>query len=583
VLRDRVTNPLGFRWYHFDPQRGFFLNGAKLVLHGTNRHQDYAGLGSALSNDLHGRDMELIKEMGANFVRLAHYPQDPAVLAAADRLGLLVWEEIPVVNYITPGPEFTQNAETMLRDMIRQHYNHPSVILWGIMNESLLYGGTGSRVAVHSDTAYVHSVRALAEALNATAHAEDSTRRTVMAIHESEDYDRWGIAGVTDVLGVNLYKGWYSGVFSDFGALLDARHRDHPQQVVVVSEYGAGTDQRLNSLHPERFDFSGNWQRLYHETHLRQIDARPWLGGTAIWNEFDFSQPHKGYSLPNRNQKGMVTWDRRPKDVYYLYKANWNDEPMVRVASHDWADRIGVDSGTAGGAARVASQPVDVYSNLARVELVVNGRSLGVRVPDDVHKATWDVAFAPGENVVEARGEKAGKAYADRVVIHFATYPARLADTSFRELGVNVGTEAQFADGTGLPWAGDQPFRPGSFGHEGGSAKRTGAIITGTEQVPLFITYQEGLTGYRFDVPDGEYEVEMLFAEAKETERGRRVFGVSVNGRVVAERLDLAAEAGRGGAVRLMTRTVAAKGAGVRVAFTPIAGAPILNAIRIRR
>ncbi|HEY9448097.1 MAG TPA: glycoside hydrolase family 2 TIM barrel-domain containing protein, partial [Gemmatimonadaceae bacterium] len=303
------------------PAQGFFLNGEKLTLRGTNRHQDFEGKGSALSNAQHLRDMRLIKEMGANFVRLAHYPQDPAVLEAADRLGLLVWEEIPVVNYITASPDFTANATAMLRDMIRQHYDHPSVILWGIMNEPLLFGGKGSRVRVHTDSAYVRAVRALAETLNAVAHAEDSTRLTVMAIHESEDYDRWGLAGVTDVLGVNLYKGWYSGEFADFGALLDERHRAYPKQVVLVSEYGAGSDQRLNSLEPERFDFTGNWARLFHESHIRQIAERPWLAGTAIWNEFDFSQPNKGYSIPNRNQKGMLTWDRRPKDVYYLYAA----------------------------------------------------------------------------------------------------------------------------------------------------------------------------------------------------------------------------------------------------------------------
>jgi len=588
ALVDRVENPLGFRWFRFDLAHGFFLNGEKLTLRGTNRHQDLEGVGSALSNAQHLRDMHLIKEMGANFVRLAHYPQDPAVLDAADRLGLLVWEEIPVVNYITPSPEFTANASAMLRDMIRQHYDHPSVILWGIMNEPLLFGGNGSRVRVHTDSAYVRSVRALAETLNAVAHEEDSTRRTVMATHESDDYDRWGLSDITDVLGVNLYKGWYSGEFADFGAILDERHRARPKQVVLVSEYGAGSDERLNSAAPERFDFTGNWARLFHESHLRQIAERPWLAGTAIWNEFDFSQPNKGYSIPNRNQKGMVTWDRRPKDVYYLYAANWSDAPVVRIASHDWAERSGV---APAGDARPANtifgsvQPVDVYSNLARVELFVDGRSLGAKSPDAVRKASWEVPFTPGDNVLEARGERDGRAYSDRVVVHFTYYPPMLADSPapFRELGVNVGTEAQFADGAGPAWLGDQPYRPGGFGYEGGEAQRTGVIITGTARVPLYITYREGLGGYRFDVPDGEYEVELLFAEPRETVAGRRVFGVAVNGVPVAARLDLAERAGRGGTVSLTAVVRAAEGRGVRVSFTPIVGEPILNAIHIRK
>ncbi|HEU4632282.1 MAG TPA: glycoside hydrolase family 2 TIM barrel-domain containing protein [Gemmatimonadaceae bacterium] len=586
ALVDRVRTPLGFRWYRFDADSGFFLNGRRLALHGTNRHQDLAGQGSALTDAQHVRDLELIKAMGANFVRLAHYPQDPAVLDAADRLGLLVWEEIPVVNFITRRPAFTASAETMLREMIRQHANHPSVILWGIMNEPLLFGETGGRVRTHTDTAYVHAVRELAERLHAVAHAEDPTRRTVMAIHESEDYDRWGLADVTDVLGVNLYKGWYSGAFPDFGALLDARHRAHPAQVVLVSEYGAGSDQRLNSATPERFDFTGSWQRRYHERHLRQIAARPWLAGTAIWNEFDFSQPRKGYTIPNVNQKGMLTWDRRPKDVYYLYQANWSAEPVVRVASHDWAARIGTDSGAAPGAGpRPVCQLVDVYANLPRVELLLNGRSLGTRAPDDVHTASWQVPFTPGENVLEARGERDGATYADRVVVHFTYYPPVLADPSvpFRALGVNVGTTASFADGTGAPWAGDQPYRPGGFGYEGGTAQRTGAVITGTSRVPLLVTYREGLTGYRFDVPDGEYEVELLFAEPTATAAGQRVFGVAVNGAPVVERLDLAERAGRGGAVRLVAPAHAAGGDGVHVAFVPIVGRPILNAIHLRK
>nr|MDQ3309005.1 hypothetical protein [Gemmatimonadota bacterium] len=153
-LVDRVRNPLGFRWFRFDPARGFFLNGERLQLRGTNRHQDFQGLGSALSNRQHVRDLEIIKEMGANFLRLAHYPQDPAVLEAADRLGLLIWEELPVVNYVTISEEFTRNSQQMLREMIRQHHNHPSVILWGTMNEVFLWSPEGARISRQTDTTY---------------------------------------------------------------------------------------------------------------------------------------------------------------------------------------------------------------------------------------------------------------------------------------------------------------------------------------------------------------------------------------------------------------------------------------------
>jgi beta-galactosidase len=587
-LLDRTTNPLGFRWYHFDPQRGFFLNGKKLQLKGTNRHQDYQGLGSALTNDLHRRDMEIIKEMGANFVRLAHYPQDPAVLEAADRLGILIWEEIPVVNYITPDPEFEANAHDMLRDMVRQHYNHPAVILWGIMNEVFLWSPEGARIGRQNDTTYMRQVRDFAAGEDRLVHAEDPTRRTTMAIHGSADYDLSGVAEVTDVVGVNEYSGWYSGVFEGFGRGLDKRHAAYPDQPIFVSEYGAENDERVNSLEPERFDFSNSWLRMFHESYIRQIDARPWLAGTAVWNQFDFSQPETGGTLPYLNQKGLLTWDRRPKDVYYLYQANWSAEPMVHVASHQWTERAGTGPASAAGQGPVPlSQPVDVYSNLGSVELFVNGRSLGAKTPDDVHKASWDVPFTPGDNLVEARGERGGKSYSDRVTIRF-TYHApdlKSAALPFQTLGVNVGSKAQFADARREVWLGDQPYAPGSYGYLGGEAKmfNKDLPIMRTEQEPLYFTYREGLTGYRFDVPDGEYELELLFAEPTATAAGERVFGVAVNGTPIGEPLDLAGRAGLGVAVPITVAATARGGAGVVVTFTPVTGQPILNAIHLRK
>ncbi|MBW3553173.1 MAG: beta galactosidase jelly roll domain-containing protein, partial [Gemmatimonadetes bacterium] len=333
-LVDRVRNPLGFRWFRFDSQEGFFLNGERLELRGTNRHQDYEGLGSALSNRLHVQDLEWIKEMGANFLRLAHYPQDPTVLEAADRLGLLVWEEVPVVNYITPSEEFEETAKGVLREMIRQHYNHPSVILWGTMNEVLLWSKEGARIRDHTDTAYLRQVRDFAAEMDALVRAEDPSRYTAMAIHGGGgDYDEAGITAIPQVLGFNTYSGWYGGDFEGYGRMLDRRHAENPEQVIFISEYGAGSDLRLNSLVPERFDHSSAWHRMYHESYLRQTRERPFVAGTAIWNQFDFSQPHIGESMPNMNQKGMLTWDRRPKDAFYLYKANWNPEPLVYIAS----------------------------------------------------------------------------------------------------------------------------------------------------------------------------------------------------------------------------------------------------------
>lgn len=589
--RDRVRNPLGFRWFRFDPDSGFFLNGEKLLLRGTNRHQDYEGFGSALSNRQHVRDLEIIKEMGANFVRLAHYPQDPEVLDAADRLGLLVWEEIPVVNYITVSERFTRNAENMLREMIRQHYNHPSVILWGTMNEVFLWGPEGARIRQQVDTAYTRQVFAFARRLDALARAEDPHRYTAMAIHGSPDYDLTGVARVPQVLGLNIYSGWYSGTFEDFGRGLDQRHRRYPDQVLFVSEYGSGSDLRLNSLEPERFDHSSDWHRMYHESYLRQIRERPYLAGAAIWNQFDFSQPDIGESMPRMNQKGMLTWDRRTKDVYFLYKANWNPEPMVYIASRDWTRRAGTHEAGEGLAKASGPVPVeqriDVYSNLDRVELFVNGRSLGVKTPDDVRKASWMVPFVNGTNVLEARAEKDGTVVTDRLEIEFHYYPLDLRNggTRFEELAVNVGSRAQYSDDDGRIWVPDRAYAPGSFGHVGGKAVLLdrSVIVLGTPQAALYVTYREGIQGYRFDVPDGDYEVELVFIEPRHRVPGERVFDVAINGKTVLPGLDLAARTGFGVATPITLTATARNGAGLEITFHAIRGQPVLSGVRVRR
>lgn len=586
TLLDRVDSPLGFRWYRFTPDSGFFLNGAKYAVRGTNRHQDKAGIGSALSDDEHVRDMQWIKEMGANFVRLAHYPQDPAVLDAADRLGLLVWEEVPVVNYITVSPEFTATSEDMLRDMIRHHRNHPAVVMWGIMNEVFLWSEQGARIGTQKDTAYMRHVRDFTAAMDSVARAEDPTRPTAMATHASADYDRAGISTITDVLGVNMYSGWYGGKFADFGNAMDNRHARAPEAVLFISEYGAEDDGRVNSLEPERFDFSGRWVLRFHESYLRQIRARPWLAGSAIWNEFDFSQPDVGGSIPNMNQKGMLTWDRQPKDVFFLYKANWNPEPMAYIATRGWLQREGTDTTARPGAGkRAVRQPVDVYSNLAQVELFANGISLGRKRPDDVRHIEWQVPFVDGDNVIEARGTRNGKPVTDRVVVRFTYRAPALADRSvpFEQLAVNVGGRAQVADDDGVVWEGDQAYRPGSFGYVGGEGRQFNKdlAIKDTRETPTYFTYREGLSAYRFDVPDGEYEVELRFAEPKARAAGERVFGVTVNGRVLSSGIDLAKEYGLARAAAIRLGATAANGKGIVVAFTPVVGTPILNAIRV--
>lgn len=585
---DRVTNPVGFRWFRFTPDSGFLLNGRKVALNGTNRHQDRQGLGSALSNEQHLEDLVWVKRMGANFLRLAHYPQDPAVLAAADSLGLLIWEEAPVVNYITASPEFTANSVEMVREMVRQHHNHPSVVLWGVMNEVFLWSEAGARIGRQSDTAYMRKVRDFAVTMDSVARREDPTRYSAMAMHLSGDYDLSGVSDVTQVLGLNYYSGWYSGKLEDFGTGLDNRHARKPEQILLISEYGSGSELRLNTLQPERFDHSGLYHRLFHESYLRQSRARPYLAGTAIWNQFDFSQPHIGETTPQLNKKGMLTFDRKTKDVFYMYKANWNPEPMVYIASRDWTHRAGTDDNAPTGAGpRPVRQAVDVYTNLDSVELSVNGASLGWRVPDDVRKASFDVPFAHGTSMLVALARRGAATLADTLRVRFDYYPPDLRDPAipFRELAVNVGSLAQYNDDSTIVWREDREYAPGRYGWIGGTAKMLdrNVVITGTLKTPLYFTYRGGLEAYRADVPDGEYDVELHFLNPSGVGGVPRVFGVAVNGRTVDPRLELPARLSVSYALPIVFQTRATDGTGITVTFTPISGEPLLNAIRIRR
>ncbi|MEZ5427889.1 MAG: glycoside hydrolase family 2 TIM barrel-domain containing protein, partial [Pyrinomonadaceae bacterium] len=523
---DEIENPLGFRWLRFDAEEGFFLNGKYLKLRGTNKHQDYQGLGNAVPDELMVRDLEIIKDNGFNFLRLAHYPQDPAVLEAADRLGILIWEEIPIVNLITISEAFNQNSKTMLRDMIRQHRNHPSIIIWGYMNEIFLRSPkTGADLT---------ETFKLAKELEKICKEEDPTRVTGIAFDfgSREDYYQSGLTSITDIVGWNLYFGWYHDTFEDFGKFIDEQHRRLPDKPLIISEYGANADRRLHSANPKRFDSTVEWQRMFHESYWRQISERKFIAGSAIWNQFDFGSEFRGETIPHINQKGMFTYDRRPKDVSFFYKAAFSSRPVLHIAARDWKYRSGG-----------ARQAIDVYTNLGSVELFQNGVSLGKKTAAN-NKASWEASLADGKNILTAQATENGL-HSDTTEVFFAD-TARPFDRSFREMAVNVGSNADFIDEGQNVWTADKIFRTGGWGFTGDDGAEVSTLRNafGSLDDPLFQTMREGLNGYRFDVPDGVFEVELRFVEPKFKEKGQRVFDVKINGQTVCRELDLAGEAG---------------------------------------
>lgn len=381
---DRVSQPLGLRYFHTDPDRGFFLNGRHLPLHGVNRHQERAGIGNALQPEHHMEDVYIMLEMGVNTMRLAHYQQAEAMYDLTDKNGVVVWAEIPFVGpggYADKGfvnqESFKANGRQQLRELIRQNYNHPSIMFWGLFNELKEEGD--NPVDFVGD-------------LNDLAHQEDPTRPTTAASNQGGSLNF-----ITDNIAWNRYDGWYGSTPATLATWLDATHRDHPQLRIGISEYGAGAslyhqqDTIMQPVpsgrwHPE------NWQLDYHVKNWRIISERPFVWGSFVWNMFDFGAAHRTEGdRPGINDKGLVTHDRKvKKDAYYFYRANWNPEPMVYIAGRRNDRRV-----------RPVTD-IQVFSNCGPVTLTVNGRKVGTASPDDVKICTFsDVALKPGENMIE--------------------------------------------------------------------------------------------------------------------------------------------------------------------------------------
>ncbi|WP_114784496.1 glycoside hydrolase family 2 TIM barrel-domain containing protein [Botryobacter ruber] len=601
---DEVNSSLGLRWYRFDADKGFFLNGKPLKLVGSNRHQDYLRIGSALPDALHRNDMKLLKEMGANFIRIAHYPQDPAILEACDRLGILAAEEIPVDHKITDSEGFYANSDNMMREMIRQHYNHPSIIIWAYMNEMLLGRSLPrDKEAIDKIVAYAHKLEKL-------VREEDPNRYTMIANHgQFELYHQAGLTQIPMVVGWNLYFGWYESTSDKLGDFLDNFHRQVPDKPVIISEYGAGSDTRIHSFEPINFDYSIQWQNALHQSYLKQTYERPYVAGAAVWNFVDFSAEQRQDATPHVNNKGLVTQDRQPKDSYYVYKAALAKEPVLKIGPVNWKNRAGVADAAN---AAVATQPVVVFSNMEKVTLWVNNQSQGEQTVKD-GQAQWQVPFRQGRNNLEAQATRDGKVVKDFTEVDFTLYPQNLktATGPAADININLGTHFYFVDNlTQEVWMPDQAYKSGSWGYVGGKdfmppgrdrGIGTSLNVRATDNDPLFQTQRTGIEAYKFDVPDGQYEVTLSFAELLSVEQieklawdigqkeatqakiTERVFDVLLNGKLIIENLNLAKDVGVRTALQRKFPVTITNNEGITVTFRNQKGEAVLNAIQVHR
>lgn len=430
TLLDQSNHYTAFRWFRFDGDEGFFLNGKPYKLRGICRHQDQKPIGPALTDEMHRRDFLLMKEMGANFIRISHYPQDDALLEMCDKLGMLAWEEIPIIDIVPNTPGYGDNCERNLREMIRQHYNHPSIITWGYMNEILLV--TQRKYKTEAELKPVlERTLALTNRLERVLKEEDSTRISTMAFHGSNSYNETGLSKITDIVGWNLYQGWYGGDLTGFEKFLAQQHQNHPTHPMIVSEYGAGSDKRLHSLHPRAFDFSIEYQQKYLEHYLPVLEDTPYICGGTHWNFIDFSSALRDESMPRINNKGLVYADRTPKDVYHYYQAAWRkDIPVLHIASRDWTDRAGVQQGNA-----PVYLPVKIYTNLSEVELFIDGISLGKQKTEN-YTTTFEVPFSNRNPFLFAQGNYQGKTVQDGLRINFTPIPACLDANNLKGLNL---------------------------------------------------------------------------------------------------------------------------------------------------
>ena len=425
IEKDKIQDKVGFRWFEFKDNGPFYLNGKRVLVRGTHRHEEHAGVGAAMSNEQQRKDIESIKEMGANFVRLAHYPQDPEVYKACDELGLLVWDELPWCRGGIGNEVWQTNSKNMLTEIIHQNYNHPSIILWSLGNEM-------SWLPDFKDGDNSEKMKSFLSELNDISHKLDPTRKTVIRKYEEG-------SKIVDVFSPSIWSGWYSGSFKSYKKAIDKYKLDYKH--FIHAEYGGDSHVGRHSENPingegqiksEGWEEAivqtkvaniaqiGDWSENYivdlFDWHLHISENDPTFVGNLQWSFKDFATPLRPEDdIPYMNQKGLVDRNGNPKDAYYVFKSYWSEKPFTYIESHTWTERQGPKN---------TPRVLNVFSNCPKVEFFQNGVSLGIKDRDiTVYPAcglTWEVNFAEGKNTFVAVGiSKDGSKVSDTIDVNY--------------------------------------------------------------------------------------------------------------------------------------------------------------------
>ena len=424
-VTDEIEDKVGFRWFEFKENGPFYLNGKRVLIRGTHRHEESAGVGAAVSNEQHRKDMEAIKEMGANFVRLAHYPQDPEIYKACDELGLLVWDELPWCRGGVGNEVWKTNAKNLLSEMINQNFNHPSIIIWSLGNEMNWLPDFPGGDNTEKMTVFLKE-------LNHLSHQLDPTRKTAIRKYEEG-------AKIVDVFSPSIWSGWYSGSYKSYKKAVDKYKQDYKH--FIHAEYGGDSHVGRHSENPitgegvlkvEGWEEAivqgkganiaqiGDWSESYivdlFDWHLHISENDPTFVGNIQWAFKDFGTPLRPEDdIPYMNQKGLMDRNGNPKDAYYVFKSYWSDTPFTYIESHTWTERQGPKD---------LVRVLNVFSNCPKVEFFHNGVSLGIKQRDlKTYPAcglTWNVNFTEGKNNFVAVGTtKDGKKVTDTIDVNY--------------------------------------------------------------------------------------------------------------------------------------------------------------------
>jgi beta-galactosidase len=582
-LVDRISLPFGIRQVRFDPNRGLFLNGKHVAVHGVGYHQDREGKGWASQPEDVAADEAMMREMGVTGIRLTHYQHGQPIHDLADHDGLVVWDEIPLVSQWTlgeslePTPALRENARQQLRELIAQDFNHPSVITWSIGNE--IDFGNSIPAFVGNKSGAVPDPLPLLKELNQIAHELDPDRPTTLAtccegIRYAPDTMVPITASVTDMSGANRYFGWYYGKPSDFGANLDALHHTRPAQPMAVTEYGAGgavslhSDNALGGPESRNRPQAEEYESYIHEQNWSTLRSKPYLWGTFLWNSFDFGSTTRNEgNAQDINTKGIVTYDHKHrKDPYYFYKANWTATPTVHINSGLYTER----------AYRTAD--VRVYSNAHKTSVKVNGKLIGVLADCPDRICVWNgIVLSAGTNEVVAIGSFPKGDVEDRVQWH-------LSDDAAKNTYIDCGALVAGA-GDGRRFGSDTFFEGGTAQVIGGPGSRgrppAPPSIAGTTSPEVAATYRTGSFTYRVPVNDGPHSVVLTFVEPS-LHPGERIFDVFANGQKMVTNLDVAATAG-GALIAYQRRfEVTGRDGMLVLEFRPIKGDAIVSAIEVQ-